>query len=314
MDMSVLAASEPSMFGLTMARTRVIMIALVAAAPAVCGAREGDAAFWRNEREIIELTQRLKLCEYRLASSAPENAGELDALNARLSQNETRLSKLQSEKVSLLSEVQWHETRNKEFARNSLEQKRSGAQGMKFETLTARDGRVFKNATITLVDDAGVEFRHEHGAARLRYAELTDERRLFFGLEESAALAAQDRERREALAYEQRIDMELEAIREIEESAAVVESPVSPPRKPASLLSATFPRLETGKLRQPARQVGSGSSYRRYRYYGYRSYRPVYRYVYTRPYYSAPSCPEYRTYGRSYGFSSSPCPSTPATP
>lgn len=256
------------------------MIALVAAAPAVCGAREGDAAFWRNEREIIALTQRLKLCEYRLGLANPGKIEKLEGLKSMISENEIRLRGLLSQKAALDAEISSMETRNSASGRMVLEQRRSNTRGMKFDTLPASDGRLFTNATITVVRDSGVEFRHEHGAARLRYSELTDQLRSFFGLEESAASAAEERENRQAIAYEREIHQALEAIRTRETPAIALNEVKSASRITRQLSPVSSREPVDSELSRPAKPIGSARFYQKYRGYGvYRSHRPVYRYV-----------------------------------
>lgn len=300
-----------------MAIERFVRIVLFAAVLPSCGTREGDAAFWRDEREIIELSQRLKLGEYRLGVSETAKARELDGLKIRLSKNENRLRDLRTEKSALAGEIRSLETRGKELARTALAQKRARSQGMEFETLSATDGRIFKNATITLVDDSGVAFRHEHGAARLRYAELSDEQHLIYGLEEKAALAAEDRECRQALAYELSIDMELEAMRD-KEGEERADSMAA--RSNNFLVSRPFMatpnhQREIRPLAQPARTFGSGSSYRRhYNYSGYSYYRPTYHYVYRHTPAVNPFCSSFQIRKQSSGFSSAACPHTPIAP
>lgn len=327
----------PSMLNLTMVMARSVMIALFPAVLPSCMARESQAEFWSNEREIIELSQQLKLGEYRLRLSETGQKKELDDLKILLSENEVRLLNLQSEKSALFAEIERLEARNRELSQAALEQRRARAQGMNFETFSAKDGRTFKNAIITVVDDSGVAFRHEHGAARLRYAELSEEQRQFFGLEEQASLAAEDRERRQALAYELSIDMELEAMRDHASEARAESFTARNHDYTASraLMAASNDHKEARPLAQPARVLGSGSSYRRwYGYSGYRSYRPVYRYVYQYPVQNPfcpapkvrspaprahrqqqqnPFCPTSSVRSQSTGYSSGTCPSHSTT-
>ncbi len=259
---------------------RSMMVLLLAVALPACGSGDDGAEYWENEREIIALTQRLKLGEYRLGRFGPEGGKKLDDLKTRLSENETGLCRLQKEKATLAAEIACLKTRNQELGRMVLEQKRSKTRGMKFETFPARDGRIFENATVIMVEDSGVEFRHDHGAVRLLYGELSDQQRLFFGLEESAALAAEDRERREALAYERDIDLELEAIRKRETHATNLDGMNLASRFSRSLSPVSFRKPVISELSKPAKPVGSASFYLKYRrYYGYHSHRPVYRYV-----------------------------------
>lgn len=282
-----------------------------------CKEQEGDAEFWRHERELVELAQQLKLGEYRLGLSDSGEKKALDDLKIMLSENEARLWNLQSEQSALADEIERLETRKKNLDQAIIDQKRSVAQGERFEFFSARNGRIFENATITLVNDSGVAFRHEHGAARLRYAELSDDQRLLFGLEEEAALAAEDRERRQALAYELSIDMELEAML-VRKSGGRADSIAARNKNflaSRSLMAHPDLQPEIRPLAQPARTFGSGLSYRRHYYYsGYRAYRPAYRYVCRYPKTVGSFCSSSRFRHQSSGFSPQACPNTTNAP
>jgi hypothetical protein len=279
---------------------RMIVIALFPIILPSCMSHKGEAAFWENEREKIELTQCLQLAEYRLGLNESGDFQELERLQSLLSEMEVRLWNLQSDQSALINDIGRMEIRNAELCRTALEKQRARARGMNFASFSVRDGRNFTNVSVTGVDDSGVAIRHEHGAARLRYAELSDEQRLFFGLEEAGALVAEDHERREALAYELSIDLELEAMRERErkESADSIAERNNDFQPSRALMAASNYQHETRPLAQPARSFGSGSSYRRwYGYSGYR-YRSVYSYVYRDPSVSNPFCGSPQPQGR----------------
>jgi len=276
------------MFKVLSDMARVIAMLTILAS---CRSSGSEAAFWENEREKIELAQRLQLAEYRLRLYEPGDFHELEHLQSLLSENEVRLRKLQSDKSALISNIGRMEARNAGQRRNALEKQQALAHGMNFDSLSVRDGRTFNNVIVTGVGDSGLVIRHEHGSARLRYADLSEGQRLFFGLEESAAHAAEDRERRETLAYELSIDLELEAMREKgrEERAESIAQGNS--RASRSLMASSNYQHENRPLAQPARPLGNGSSYRRsYRFPQYIHYRPAYRYVYRYPSTPNPFC------------------------
>ncbi len=281
--------------------SRVILIALFSIILSNCESHDGEATFWEVEREKIELTHRLALAEYRLGLNDSGDIQELERLQFLLTEMEARLWDLKSEQSSLTADIGRMEIRNAELFRTALEKQRARALGMNFDSFSIRDGRTFSHVSVTGVDDSGVAIRHEHGAARLRYAELSDEQRHFFGLEEATALAAEERERRDALAYERSIDLELEAMRERERDERV--DLIAERNKnllvSRSLMAASNHQHETRPLAQPARSIGSGMSYRRwYGYSGYRYYRPAYRYVYRHPAAANPFCATAQPQGR----------------
>lgn len=283
-----------------------------------CESHKGEARFWENEREKIELGQRLELARYRLDRHAPGELPELESLNRLLKESDVSLRDLRQDQSTLTVEIEEMERRNDDISRLALQSQRSRAQGMKFDSLPTRDGRTFRNVSISGVDDSGVSVRHEHGAARLRYAELSDEQRLFFGLEETTALAAEDREHEEALAYERGIDLELDAIREREreERKKLIANTNKAPQVSSSQMAASSYQHAARPLAQPARSFGSGSSYRRwYGYSGYRYYRPTYYYVYRQPSVPNPFCSSARAYRHSPAYTAPVRgPSTPSNP
>jgi hypothetical protein len=252
-----------------------------------CERNLNDSTYWETEREEIELTQQLKLAEYRLGMTTSGDANgvaELERVESNLRELNQRTAALLRDRSVLGEEVRELEVRNRETERLAVRKLRMKSVGRKFDTLVVNNGRTFENVSITGVDDGGVAIRHEHGTARLRYSDLSAEQCASFGLEERSALAAEDRERRESIAYERRIDEELDAMREKEEQIAAVARRSEETKVSRALVAANTTTKETSPLAKPASQVGRGSSYRYSDGYStYRSYRPRYRYVYYYP-------------------------------
>lgn len=259
-----------------------------------CERKPDNSAYWETEREEIELTQQLKLAEYRLGMTGSDGCNgvaELQRVEGNLRDLNVRALALRRDRSALDSEVRELEFRNRETERLAVQNLRMKSVGRTFDTLAVNNGRTFENVSVTGVDDGGVAIRHEHGTARLRYSDLSAGQCALFGLDESSALAAEDRERRESIAYERRIDEELDAMRENEEQIAAVARKSEEADFPRALMTANTTTRETSPLAKPATRVGRGSSYRYSDgYSGYRSYRPRYRYVY---YYRAPRNPFY---------------------
>lgn len=237
-----------------------------------------EAGYWEAERERIELAQALSLSEYRLNQRESGGAAEFALVKARLPDLDFRLRELTRQQTELAAEINEIEERNDAFLQLAIRSQRSKVVGKDFDVLELRDGRIFRNVSIRAVDDGGVAVRHEHGAAKLRYADLSREQHALFGLEKDLALVAEQREHQQALVHEEWIDSELEVLRENEERDAVIS-----PRKSGRLgaaASSTVVRNHanspTRALAQPATPVGSGrwSGYSRYR-----TYRPTYHYV-----------------------------------
>ena len=274
--------------------TRVIVTILIAVALPSCRRHEATAEFWRNEREKTELIHRLELSEYRMSLPNARSGQELDDIRKQISEMEVRLQNLQSNRRALISDIAVMTDRNMEASKTGLARLREKCQGTSFDTLTAKNGRIYQNVRVVEVDDSGVLIRHENGAARLGYADLSNEQRLFFGIEESSALAAEERERKEALLYEQSIDMQMAAIKANEKASSARDAADDELRAMRARIAAASRPREPSLLSQPARPFGTGSIYRRspgYSYYGY--YRPAYRFVQVVPSSPNPFCSSY---------------------
>lgn len=248
-----------------------------------CGQKRDNSAYWETEREVVELTQKLKLAEYRLGLMPDREVVDIDAVTENARKLDLRARELRNAREALSDEINDLEARKSELAHTVLRHLRSKAHGRKFDTFSTTDGRIFENVMITGVDDGGIALRHAHGTARLRYADLSGEQCAEFGLDEKSALAAEDRERREAVAYEQRIDEELDAMRDKEERNAAMARRSEEARISRSLMARSASYKSESPLAKPASAVGSGSYYRNSYGSTYRTYRPRYRYVYYYP-------------------------------
>ncbi len=196
---------------------RILMLAVVSWVLPGCDRVPDRSSHWETEREIVELTQRLKLAQYRLGLAGEGTAAELPQAREALIQLEKRASALQQDQAALVAAVAEMEQRFISERERFRLQQRENALGQRFEQFILADGREFQQVTITHIDDGGVSIRHEHGTARLGFNDLTPEERAFFGLDEKSSLAAQARESRDAIAYEQWIDQTLAARRAEEE-------------------------------------------------------------------------------------------------
>jgi hypothetical protein len=255
-------------------RLAVILIPVLGLAG--CDSARHDAQFWEKERETIELTHRLKLAEYRL-SGARTSAGNSALIRNKLRGQERAKQDLLRMRTELTAQIDNLENQFGELARAEIRKRRQHSVGEKYDTLTRTDGRVFKNVTVSAVTDAGVAIRHEDGAARLGFEDLTPAQRHSFGLDEASALAARQREAREAHAYEKQIDDALQVQRGKQELAAAAQRRRDD-RASRTLMARNATQPRDSPLSMPATSVAGRSwSSRSY----YRSYRPSYRYVYS---------------------------------
>jgi hypothetical protein len=257
-------------------------ICLAACLVSACDDGNNEAVFWKNERQITELAHQAGLAQYRLHFLQTEGVAQLEKAKTTLSDLEARIVYLKSEHSNLISSVGNLELRNQAFVVKDRNARREQALGMGFAVFQTRNGRVYTNVRVSEVDDSGVKIRHDHGAAGLRYADLTDDQRRIFGLEEQSALAAEKRERWDVLAYEKNMALQLEAIRKstraADKAAGERAARASSSRRAALATLASHRDTESSPLAQAARPLGSGSSYR-----SYSSRSPSYRYVYYHP-------------------------------
>jgi hypothetical protein len=273
------------------------MIRMLACTVAILFPSCGDDALKREiaagEHQVIELEQRLKLMQYRAERADSGSFDDLQAIEGNLVRLGKRERELVTRRAELAETTAQLESQLAESKSMAIRERREQAIGREMDQLITHDGRSFAKARVISVDDAGVSIRHEHGAARLRHADLTLEQQVEFGMDPDLAAAAEQREREEVAAYDQWLEAEMARNERIENS--------KPPETGRSLATAsassrrigdTMSEGRTSLLSQPARTFGTGSIYR---YSSYRSYRPTYRHVY----YYQPYCPSYqRSYQR----------------
>lgn len=257
-----------------------------------CNRNRVNADYWERESERAELAQELKLMEYRMNQICSSQLGQMEALKFTLDGLDQRSLELTFQLECLVDEIGEMEVRNEECVQLAIKNQQASALGKSFDEFVLKNGRVLRKVLVTGVDDGGVEVRHEHGAAKLRYSDLCPDHQELFGLVEKTAVAAEARERQRALAYERWIDGELQVIRERQAAEALQRETNDHPRIARSYAMNGSSGSKTGALAQSATRVGDGN---RYRYSRKRSYRPVYRQVFYYPAFSN-RCRSFRAY------------------
>lgn len=284
--------------------------------------------WWQDEQERLELSQNLALKEYRFQQSGAAQVGELEKLNVSNKAGKQRLQNLNGQRTELRDQLESIQRQLAGLEKSIIENQRRNATGQKFKVLSSASGREYRDVAVMSVDDSGVAIRHADGSARLRYEDLDQKQREFFGLEESSAMAALEAEGRQAVAYEQWIDSGVTVTREKEARVSEMAKRDEEERAQRSraLVASRQSTVERERpLAQPSRSFGSGySSYYSNYYSNYRSSRPSsYRYVYyytpsqsATPYFSNPrstSLPKAANSWTPYQNPSSPT-TTPCTP
>lgn len=244
-----------------------------------------SADWWESEAERTELSGQLDVAKFKLAVAAnirgPE---ELERLVSSNEERDARIISLKVKRGQLTAAVLQAENDFVKLGEDRLRQLKERAVGKEWTELAAA-GRIYQDAKVVSVNDAGVTIRHRDGSARLRYCDLTDGQRLEFGLDEATSLAAVQEERKKALAYEQWLEDELVIMgRNKLEASKMLAKATRSSSSPAPIISANVAPV-TRRLNEPARQVGT-----QYRNTSYsRPRRTSFYYYYSAPrYYCAP--------------------------
>jgi hypothetical protein len=252
---------------------------------ASCGDAGRDAAWWDAERERVELANRLELTNYRYDRMGGREASaeyervrkEVAALRPRLELARAQVSRLGGEIASVEKEF----TAVRERAKA---ERRANWVGARFPDLRAASGRLYLEVRVAAVNDAGVTIRHRDGSARLGWSDLDPRQREMFVLEERAARAAEEEEKRQALAYEKWLEEELRLQHQRERDLVVASAPKQTRSRTSAALSNVKP-VAASPLSEPARRMSNYAPRTRrssttYYYYGsYPSCYPTLRYA-----------------------------------
>lgn len=246
-----------------------------------CGKEEDRAAWWQQEREKIELSHQLELKTYRLeqlvARSPKDSQKPLNTGSAAL------VVSLRQRKLALAGDLETLENQRSAFRELTLQDRRQQALGKTFEVFKLSSGREYQQVAVTAINDAGVTIRHANGSARLRYEDLDDRQRTFFGLEADLAVAAQDKESKNAAVYERWIDDRLAtvAVKEKKDSAAADRKLLAARRKESLIATQQAAIAAARPLAQPATSVGNSGYYSNYRTSRFNYYDTTPSYYYT---------------------------------
>lgn len=247
-----------------------------------CDGSRGEAAWWQGEQEKIELEHQLELKSYRFEQRYSRDFEELGKFRIAIETSHSLIVPLRQQRLDLTENISLLEGQWSAFRESTIREKRQRAIGQTFQELGLISGRKFQNVSVAAIDDAGVTIRHADGSARLRFADLSSSQRVLFGLEGDLAVAAEEKEAKNALNYERWIDLRMSTIQEKESKAAESARRVDlAAREKRSMLAAReLAVAENRPLAQAATTVGTrSSSYYGY-YSNYRYYSPYYRTVY----------------------------------
>ncbi len=292
---------------------------------AACSGERKDALWWDNEKQIIELRSDIDLARYKVDMLAPEQESAPSGLSVEKLNAE--LESLSAERARLSVSVAEMRDGWQDFRASVLARRRYAVVGKSFETFETAQGREYSEVTITGIDDSGVSLRHKAGSARLRFEDLNQSRREFFGLDGELASIAHEAEAEQAIAYNRWIDKRMEEIREEEAQQTAIrqkeeektrrarERALAANRRAAtpSALTGSFGNLGDTRTISSGRRYSSYGSYRRTRY----------RYYYTNN--TTPTCQnQWSSISSTYrpsvvttvpqAVQTTPCPSNPFNP
>lgn len=189
---------------------------------------------------------------------------------------------------------------------SEIEKRRAEEIGKKYTEYTTSAGRIYKEVTITEINNGGISITHADGLARLRFEHLTPEQRRDFGITEEASRAIYTDEKKAQAAYEAKVEAERKAQQKAKEeflakhtSAQLEEEKLMAERAKKQALTTkiestteipVFPTIRGSENAVLYETRRSSPSRRSYNHYGGYVYLGNHGYYYPAPYrhYSSP--------------------------
>jgi len=193
---------------------RLVMLPALALVALPACKRNADARmdpdWWKLEADRVELVQEIKLQKMRVGE---ETAGkDYSTLTAKVAKDETLLGELKATAEAIRTDISGLAAAAQKQREAWVSDTRAGAIGRNFESLAGASGRTYQDVVVTKISDVGIEFRHSTGSARLSATELSPALHDVFALDSGDALAAIEKERSAARAYEAWIDHRMVAV------------------------------------------------------------------------------------------------------
>lgn len=257
----------------------VIVAALLAVG---CGRNQELAGWWQGEQQRIELSQQLELKKYRFEQAHSRDFKQLEKLRHSTTEAAASLKSLRQQRLALGDQIESLEGQWAGFREATIRDQRQSAMRKTFATFTSASGRTFVEVSVVSIDDSGVTIRHVDGSARLRFADLTSEQRVFFGLEADLALAAEEKETRDAADYERWVEARMVVIDEkkLKDAESARREDLENRRLRSQAAAQLAANSSVRPLARPATSVGNRSWSYSSAYSNYRVRRSAYRYVY----------------------------------
>ncbi len=170
---------------------------------------DNETDLWDMEMDAVEISKDIKLLGYRLSLQEPAY-GELVSLKSEMGKMKAKKQVLLADRIRLQSELDALEVDHEKMTAGFIKSRRSEIIGTRIDELVVADGRIYRNAKIIDIGDAGVDFRHEGGSTRLRYNELSESQRDYFGINPASARIALMTEAMNQKAYDEWISASIE--------------------------------------------------------------------------------------------------------
>lgn len=260
-----------------------------------CKKKQDDSVWWSQEQEKAKLTAQLDLLHFRQNQSTAPHENERRIMDEEIKRLETRRQILLEKHASLMTEVA--DLKYKLSSIPSIEElnkNRANSVGKRIKTLSLANGRTFQNVTVVRIEDGGVSIRHDHGAATLRFADLSPNQQIEFGMERDSALEAEKNDLSRQTAYERWISNEMQAMELRNNKVALMEQLEK--NRNANFSSSLYRRTDgsgySTPLSRPPTPVGTRSCWPHYwrNSFYYRRYgtRSTYYYPYSNYFYQSP--------------------------
>jgi hypothetical protein len=239
-----------------------------------CDRKADDTAWWEGEQEKAGLESRLDLLKYRHSIFCGGSAKDTVSLSDQVALLTRKRDELAVERGLLLTDIAALEAELSGSDRERMKRARAAALGKHFDRLTLVGGTTFENALVVKIEDLGVSIRHKHGAATLKYGDLSPAQREKFGLDAESALAAEIRDFQRQADYDRWMEKEMAALA-VKHSEAAARATLESERVSklrTAVLAKAQSDYQSRPLAKPASPIGSGSIWRRSWYEGYYDY------------------------------------------
>lgn len=244
-----------------------------------CQSRDAmaEARWWSREARRIAVENEVKLARLRAEAMETEEK-EWTSARSRLRVAQQKLESLTQLKATLEAGILAQENTNEAWLEDRLAAIRASHKGSSVEFIQSNSGKHYQDVEITQVSEAGVEFRHATGLARLTARQLTMEQLRDFGIDADRSRQLVTRERQTAALYAEKVEEMIASTNQRE-----MERRLEAQREEARQLKARIDfgnrelaAISTSPLAEPPRRLSSSRPSTTFYTYGRRRYSSCY--------------------------------------